>query len=47
MKRWYAMLAGVIVCTLLLLGPDVVTAQEDDPPKPSENSGPQSPSLDE
>ena len=47
MKRWYPMLAGVIVCVLLLLGPDVVTAHEDDPPKPSENSEQQSPSPDE
>jgi len=47
MKRWYPMLVGVIVCVVLLLGPDVVTAQEDDPPKPSENSEQQSPSPDE
>jgi hypothetical protein len=39
------MLAGVIACVVLLLGPDVVTAQEDDPPKPSENSEQQSPSI--
>jgi len=41
------MLVGVIVCVVLLLGPDVVTAQEDDTPKPSENSEQQSPSPDE
>ena len=43
MRRWYPMLAGVIVFTVLLLGNDVVTAQEDDPPKPSENSEQQPP----
>jgi hypothetical protein len=46
MRRWYPMLAGVITCTGLLLGPDVVTAQEANPPKPSENSEQLSPSLD-
>jgi hypothetical protein len=46
MRRWYPMLAGVIVCTVLLLGPDVVTAQENDPPKPSGTGDQQSPSLD-
>ena len=45
MRRWYPMLAGVIACVVLLLGPDVVRAQEDDPPKPSENSEQQSPSI--
>jgi hypothetical protein len=39
------MLAGVIAGVVLLIGPDVVTAQEDDPPKPSENSEQQSPSI--
>jgi len=47
MRRWYLMLAGVIVCTCLLLVPDVVTALENDPPKPSENADQQSPSPDE
>ncbi len=47
MRRWYLSLAGVIACTVLLLGPDVVTAQEANPPKPSENSEQQSPSPDE
>jgi hypothetical protein len=47
MRRWYPMLAGVIACTVLLLGSDVVRAQEDDPPKPSENSEQQPPSPDE
>ena len=47
MRRWYPMLAGVIACTVLLLGPYVVTAQEDDPPKRSENSEQQSPGPDE
>jgi hypothetical protein len=47
MRRWYLSLAGVIACTVLLLGPDVVTAQEDNPLKPSENSEQQSPSPDE
>jgi len=39
------MLAGVIACVVLLLGPDVVWAQEDDLPKPSEKSEQQSPSI--
>jgi len=47
MRRWYPMLAGVIVFTVLLLGNDVVTAQEDDPPKPSENSEQQFPDPNE
>jgi hypothetical protein len=41
------MLAAVIACSALLLDPDVVTAQEEDPPKPSENSEQQSPGPDE
>ena len=45
MRRWYPMLAGIIACVVLLLGPDVVRAQEDDPPKPSENSEQQSLSI--
>jgi len=47
MRRWYSMLAGVIVCTGLLLGLDVVAAQEEDPPKPSENSAQQFPGPDD
>ena len=47
MRRWYPMLAAVIACTALLLDPDVVTAQEEDPPKPSENSEEPSPNRDE
>ena len=47
MRRWYPMLAGVIASTVLLLGPDVVTAQEEDPPIPSENSEQQFPGPEE
>ena len=47
MRRWHPILAAVIACTALLLDPDVVTAQEEDPPKPSENSEEQSPGPDE
>jgi len=47
MRRWYLMLAGVIVCTCLLLVPDVVTALENDPPKPSDGFEQHSPSPDE
>jgi hypothetical protein len=41
------MLAAVIACTALLIFIDAVWAQEDDQPKPSDNSGQQAPSIDD
>ena len=46
MSPWYLRLATVIVCTAFLICIDAVRAQEDDPPKSSQNSAKQAPSID-
>ena len=43
MRLLYPMLAGVIAFAVLLLGNDLILAQEDHQPKPAESSEQQSP----
>ena len=45
--RPYLMLAAIIACVVLVLGNDVILAQEDDPPKPTDGFEQQSPKPDE
>ncbi|MGD9290281.1 MAG: hypothetical protein PVG74_21865 [Desulfobacterales bacterium] len=47
MRRWYPMLTAVIVSTALLIYYDDVWAQDDNPPKSSQNSAQQTPSIDD
>jgi hypothetical protein len=47
MSPWYLRLTAVIVSTALLICLDAVWAQENDPPRSSQNSAQQTPSIDD